>query len=123
MNNPAFQNVSRPAYELPNLLKKMGEISAATSMTENQANIVMAVETHATNALSTILDGMEAMGSLLTQLGAAGDDLPNRDLCNLGNLFTHLAVEAQLMVDIQSDMMTILNSETELGPVKKGGKK
>ncbi len=121
MNNPAFNNVSRPAYELPNLLKNLGDISVTVPMTAEQRNLAAAAETHATNALSTLLDGIEAMGSLMTQIGAAGDDLPNGDLCKIGSLFTYFAVEAQLMLDVQSDMESILRQNSESS--KKGDAK
>lgn len=114
MNNPAFKNVGRPAYELPNLLKALGVIDAPGPMTAVQRDLASAAEIHATNALSTLLDGIDVIGSLMTQIGAAGDDLRNGDLCKIGVLITHLAVEAQLMVDVQSDMETILRQDTEL---------
>lgn len=116
MNNPAFKNVGRPAYELPNLLKNLGDIGAVERMTADQGFMVMAAEQHATNALATVLDGVETMGRLLTQLGVAGIDVQGPELCKIGDLFKHLAVEAQFLVDVQSDMTTILNNDEGLLP-------
>jgi hypothetical protein len=116
MDNPAFKNVGRPAYELPNLLKSLGDIGAVERMTSDQGWMVMAAELHATNALATVLEGVETMGRLLTQLGVAGIDVQGPELCKIGDLFRHLAVEAQFLVDVQGDMATILNNDEGLLP-------
>lgn len=121
MNNPAFKNVERPAYELPTLLKNLGDISVTVPMTAEQRNLADAAETHATNALSTLLDGIESVGRLLTQLGVAGVALDSGEAIRIGNLFAYLAVESQLMVDVQSDMESTLRQDSESS--KKGGAK
>lgn len=106
---PEFQNISRPAYELPTLLARLGVTPVGRALTDDQRHLAQAIARHASNATETILDGIESVCHLLMSVALADQvELNRTHVANVGFLLTHLAVEAQAMRDTESDMRCML---------------
>jgi hypothetical protein len=79
--------------------------SSRSKPTPDQCLIAAAIEDHASNASETLLDGLEALGHLMSVAGANGDrELSSHHLMMLGGLVAHIAVEAQYLQETQWEM-------------------
>lgn len=121
-NNPHLNNLERPAYELPTLLKNLGDLSSTEPMTDDQRNMVGAIADHASNSTDRITNGLESIGQLLYAAGASGTGLIERHLSGIGELVSYLAVELQHLHDVESDMAFAVKNDVTT-KMKKGGAK
>ena len=121
--NPRFQHVDSPAYELPFLLQTLGAPPFGTMLTEDQRNLMGAIESHARNAQETILDGIAEVGNLMTMIGDT-HEVSNDGLLSLGSLLKHLAREADNLRRTQAEMRSALKSDDEMqaSALSKGSK-
>ena len=72
--NPHFKHIERAPYELGHLLKNMpSDISAFKSQSADAYLMADAAHLHAGNGLSTLIDGLEALGSLMVTAGGCRD--------------------------------------------------
>lgn len=101
-DNPHFKYVDRAAYELPHLLRELPPSRLAREpMSEDQRQIAAAAQSHAENVSRTLLCGIESLGKVLTIASLNEEyDVRARHLVNLGELITHLAVEAQFVQEL-----------------------
>lgn len=132
IENPHFTHIQRAPYEIGHLLKKLPEdFSAYRPMTQDTRLIAEAVRTHADNANNTLMHGLEALGDVLSVAGADRDgEVSQASLMCLGALITHLAVEAQLMQELDWSIRDALEADDAraaqikpLQTVPKGGAK
>lgn len=113
-NNPLFKHVDRAAYELPDLLKQLGEVDCSKPVPQEQMHMVSAVAQHARNAQNTLLDGLESLGRLMTVAGLNDEyTLAGDDVAKLGSLLTHIAVEAEFLRFTESEMSYIERAQKE----------
>lgn len=102
--NSLVQNVGRAAYEMPDLLRRLGDPDGIAPLTEEQRQIADAVETHAYNATEAILNGLEAIGAVMSAAARSQDGIDQRNVADLADLVKHLAVEMQHLHDVESNM-------------------
>jgi hypothetical protein len=112
--NPQIKNLDRPAYELPDLIKRLGDVSCFDPLTQEQRDMADAIQTHARNAHEVLLDGMESVGHLMTLAGGGDVELDNHHVLNLGALLQHLAVEANYLRAAESDMRCVIDEQEAL---------
>jgi len=109
--NPVFAHPGRAAYELPKLLKSLGNIECSVPLTAAQHNTVDAITSHAWGAVEVITDGMESIGALMSIVGHGESFVDGRRLAALGSLLEHLAVELQQLHQVETDMAEIMRSD------------
>lgn len=115
-NNSLFNNADRAAYELPNLLTKLGVTSISCPLVGEQRQLAEAAMQHASNASGVILDGIESIGQLLSHAALNdGMQLSTAHINNIGVLIAHLAVEAQAMRETESDLRVTLEYQNNGG--------
>jgi hypothetical protein len=115
-NNPLFNNAERAAYELPNLLTKLGVTSLSRPLVGEQRQLAEAAIQHASNASVVILDGIESIGHLLSYAALNESmQLSSSHINNIGVLIAHLAVEAQAMRETESDLRVTLEYQNNSG--------
>ena len=102
--NPLVQNVGRAACEMPYLLQRLGDPDGIAPLTEEQHQIADAIETHAYNATEAILNGLEAIGAVMSAAARSADGIDQRNVADLSDLVKHLAVEMQHLHDVESNM-------------------
>lgn len=107
--NPQFCHPGRAAYELPTLLKNLGDVSVAV-LTADQHHTVDAIAAHAHDAVETITSGIESIGALMSTVGHGADEVAGGHFAALGALITHLAVELQHLHQVETDMASTLQS-------------
>lgn len=126
-SNPEFKHVDGAAYELPDLIKRLGDVSMFDPMTQVQLNIVDAIRMHARNTQEILLDGMHSIGHLMVIAADSDFEVDNGHLLQLGSLIKHLARETDFLRANESDMHCILEEQKSLAtaqPAKgQGGKK
>ena len=108
--NPQFRHPGRAAYELPTLLKNLGDVSCAAALTADQHHTVDAIAAHAHDAVETITSGIESIGALMSTVGHGAGEVAGGHFAALGNLITHLAVELQQLHQVETDMASTLQS-------------
>lgn len=98
-----FRNIDRAAYELPWLLKRLPtESLMSRALTPDERLIAEAAESHAFNASSALMHGIEAIGHLLFSTATNHDNpIDPSQLVGLAGLVTHLAVEAQYLQETE----------------------
>ncbi|WP_426192576.1 hypothetical protein [Massilia sp. DWR3-1-1] len=121
MSNPAFKHASRPSYELPNLMKAIGDVDGGEPLDDGMRNAVGAASSHANNAKETLLMGIETIGNLMMQLSQISEAVDDRDLIGIGGIIRHMAVEVQYLIDVEDEMDGILKRDREAS--KKGAAK
>ena len=110
--NPHFNHISRAPYELGNLLKGMPpDVSMYEPQSADTCLMAAAAQQHATNGLSTLLDGLEALGSLMVIAGSCDDlNVGNDVVRSLGAMIEHIAVDIQHLYEVEQDMSAIVKS-------------
>lgn len=103
--NPYLKNTSRAPQELAQLLQGLphfaSQIEATDTDTLQQA---AAAAQHADNARATLLSGLEALGTIIFVAGVNDDHgLRNDTIADLGCLIQHLAVELQMLNEVQQE--------------------
>jgi hypothetical protein len=109
-SNPQFCHPGRAAYELPKLLKNLGDIDSSVSLTTDQHNTVDAIVSHAWGAVETIASGLESIGALMGVVGHGESEVAGKHVAALGDLISHLAVELQHLHEVETDMASTLQS-------------
>lgn len=101
----------RDVYNLFHLLRDIpNQLGTSVPVTPDLANMAEAARQMAENGSSTILHGLESLGTLLFMAVNNRDyELRKMDISNLGGLINHLAVEAQFMSETQSGFAFILH--------------
>ncbi|WP_426195048.1 hypothetical protein [Massilia sp. DWR3-1-1] len=120
MSTPAFKHVCRPAYELPSLMRTIGDVDKSKPLDDAMRFAVDAASSHANNAKETLLMGIETIGNLMLQLSQLSDAVDARDLLGIGGLIRHMSVEVQYLIDVEDEMDGILKHDRA---AKKGGAK
>jgi hypothetical protein len=108
--NPQFCHPDRAAYELPKLLKNLGDVDRTAQLTTHQRNTVDAIASHAWGAVETIASGLESIGALMGIVGHGEEVVAGKHVAALGDLITHLAVELQHLHEVETDMAATLRS-------------
>jgi hypothetical protein len=105
-NNPHFNHIERAPYELGHLLQQLpADFSSLSAVEPDVLLIAEAAISHATNANSTVMHGIEALGQMLFLAGTNTDfDLERSSISDLGCLLKHLAVEAQFLQETESNL-------------------
>lgn len=112
--NPFFVDVDGAPYEIPDLLKHLGDVKSSTLLDQDRLYMVDAIHTHARNAEEWLLDGIRSIGHLMELAGCGDLDVDNRHVAQLGTLIKHLAGEADSLRATHSDMGYILAEQKEL---------
>ena len=107
MVNPQFKDAGRAAYEIPDLFRRLGQPDALAPLTEEQRQIADAIQSHAYNASESILDGLEAIGSVMSAAARSDEGIQAHTVSCLADLVKHLAVEMQHLHGIESDMQSL----------------
>lgn len=112
-DNPHFDRISRAPYEIGHLLKKLPVgFSAYAPLTPDTRLIAEAAQTHASNANDTLMRGLEAIGDVVSVAGANQDgQLSELSLMRLGELITHLSVEAQFLQELDWSIGDVLKAD------------
>lgn len=109
--NPHLSHLDRAPYELGHLLSQIP--STASDLTAAPLDTIQKAEaalTHAQNANTAVMCGLEALGKLVFIAGACDDHTLDRNsLADLGALISHLAVEGQFLQETQSNLRFALN--------------
>lgn len=111
--NPHFARVDRAPFEIGRLLQAMPEVFSAHAPIEPEHQLLgAAVAQHAWNANQTLLSGLEAIGHIL-QVAANNKEweVDPQHVSRLGGLITHLAVEAQLMQELEEGFGEALRAQ------------
>lgn len=113
--NPHFARVDRAPFEIGRLLQTMPEVFSAHAPIEPEHQLLgAAVVKHAWNANQTLLSGIEAIGHVLQVAANNKEWEVDRDhVARLGGLITHLAVEAQLMQELDDGFSAALRAQKE----------
>lgn len=112
-DNPHFARIERAPYEIGQLLRKLPtDFSAYAPLTPDSRLIAEAAQQHANNANDTLMRGLEALGNVLSIAGAnQGGEASQSSLMGLGELITHLSVEAQLMQELDWNIRAVLEAD------------
>jgi hypothetical protein len=111
--NPAFANPGRAAYELPKLLKNLGDVDTSVPLSADQRNTVEAIQSHAWGAVETITDGIESLGAIMSIVGNSEHVVGGRHFAHIGSLIEHLAVELQQLHEVETDMVEIVSVDNK----------
>ncbi len=114
-DNPHFDRIDRAPFEIGRLLQAMPEVFSAHELIAPDHQLLgAAVVQHAWNANQTLLSGIEAIGHVL-QVAANNKnwELDRDHVARLGGLITHLAVEAQLMQELDEGFSMALRAQKE----------
>ena len=111
--NPHFARIDRAPYEIGRLLQQMPSVFSSLAPIDPDDRLVgEAVAQHADNANQTLLHGLEAIGHVLQIAGSNKDWTVDADqISRLGGLIVHLAVEAQLMQEIEGDFRYAIDAD------------
>lgn len=123
MNNPAFKHVSRPGYELPNLMKVIGDVDGGEPIDDGMRNAVSAASLHANNAKETLLMGIESIGNILIRICELDTPIEQHDLMGIAGVIRHASVQVQYLIDVEDEMDSILRRDKEVVATTKGGAK
>ena len=126
--NPHLTNIDRAPREFGHLMKAMpARFPEDHAMSTDERQQAEAAIRHASNAGGTLMDGLEVIGQLLFSAGT-NDAWPMdaSDLCRIGMLIKHIAVEAQFMQDQTEELQFSLDNDAQRAaatpaPAKKGG--
>lgn len=112
-SNPHLRRIERAPYELAYLLKSMRpDFSSYEKASRDDVQLAAAAAEHAENANSTILFGMQALGRLLYVAASNEEiDIDRNSLANIGNLISHLAMEAQFTGELEHDLKFTVNEQ------------
>ncbi|MDB5797235.1 MAG: hypothetical protein JWP36_1137 [Paucimonas sp.] len=105
-DNPLNQNPGRAPYELAHLLRRLPvDFAYLRSPTQEQKEAAGAALEHIEDATGTLLHGLEAIGALLFSAGTNKDfPVAANQLPDLGSLIQHLAVELQMLHDLEDSV-------------------
>ena len=123
MSGPAFKHIERPEYELPQLMKIIGEVDSSRPLNDTVRNAAEAASLHAYNMKENLLLSIESIGNLLMLVAQLPDPVRERDLLGLGGLIRHSAVQLQYVIDVEGEVDGILKRDKEVTAAKKGGAK
>lgn len=110
--------VDRAPYQLSHLLRQLpAGFSAYQPLSKADRPAAEAVESHANNANDTLMHGLAAIGHVLMNaaLNDEGGVAPNH-LARLGDLITHMAVEAEAMQELSWAVRAALDGPTTKAP-------
>lgn len=113
--NPYIKDLGRAPYELAHLMRALpGRIPVAHIMTTDERQQTEAAIVHASNANFALMHGLEAIGTILFAAATNENFPPNTEtISNIAALITHLAIEAQVMQETQSDLRSDLDVDAE----------
>jgi len=115
-NNPHFQNIGRAPYELPYLVKSLGDVDRSAPLDAEQTHKAEAITSHAFNATEIVAGGLESIGHLMSMVGNSEDEVDGRHVANLGDLIKHLAAEIEYLHEVETDMRTLLMRQPVVTP-------
>jgi hypothetical protein len=112
-DNRHFARIERAPYEIGRLLKKLPvDFSAHEPLTPDNRLIAEAAQQHASNANDTLMRGLEAIGDVVSMAGGNQDgEVSQVSLMRLGELITHLSVEAQFMQELDWNICDVLEAD------------
>jgi hypothetical protein len=112
--NPQFGNADGAAYEVPELIKRLGDVSYGELLKQDRLDMVAAIATHSNNVNELILDGLQSIGNLMALVGCGEHDVGRDHVVQLGVLIKHLASEANFLRATHNDMHYILTEQEVL---------
>lgn len=115
-SNPHFQNIGRAPYELPYLVKSLGDVDRSAILDADQAHKVEAITSHAFNATEIVAGGLASIGHLMSMVGNTEDEVDGCHVANLGDLIKHLAAEIEYLHEVETDMRTLLMRQPVVTP-------
>lgn len=103
--NPYLRHMHHAPYELANLLSELPCRASNIKKTDKDMQLkAEAAAAHASNASSTLLFGLQALGSLMFVAGTNENySLEQGELADLGCLIRHLANELHAMTEIEQE--------------------
>lgn len=115
--NPHFGHIERAPAEICNLLQQIpqGYIGRAEkkNLSMDEIQLLDAARKHCQNHSQTLLDGLEALGSMLFSAADNKDFPPTEgDLMKLASLIQALSIEARCLQDYGSSFNSALIVQT-----------
>ena len=113
--NPHINDLGRAPYELARLMRALPvSMPADHVMTTDERQKAQAAIAHAGNANYALMAGLEAIGNILFA-AVTNENFPPKEetLSSIAALITHMAVEAQVMQETQSDLQSNLDVDAE----------
>ena len=113
--NPYITDLGRAPYELAHLMRTLPvSMPVGHVMTNEERQKAQAAIAHASNANYALMAGMEAIGNILFA-AVTNENFPPKEetLSSIAALITHMAVEAQVMQETQSDLQSNLDVDAE----------
>ena len=109
--NPFINDLGRAPYALANLMRMLpASIPFDHAMTSDERDMAQAAIAHASNANYALMAGLEAIGNILFAAVTNENFEPKEEtLSSIAALITHMAVEAQVMQETQSDLQSNLD--------------
>lgn len=104
----AFENIAmlgpvdRAPYQITHLLRRLPEsFSVHQPFAQADRAVAEVVAQHASNANDTLMHGLAALGHVMMLAGLNKDfEVEGRHVARLGDLITHMAVEAEAMQEL-----------------------
>jgi len=112
--NSQFGDVDGAPYELPDLIKKLGDVRFGEPLTQDRLDMVDAIATHSRNVQELLLDGIRSVGHLMELTGCGEFEYPQSYIGRLGTFLKHVAGEADFLRSTESDMRQIIKDQTAL---------
>jgi len=116
--NSYFSHPERAPYQLGHLLKLMpADFSMRNPPTPEDRLIVEAAREHAINANETLMNGLEALGHIISYAGD-NENCNGDQFVSLGALITHIAVESQFLQETEWLIRETLEAHDEITAAK-----
>lgn len=116
-NTPHFRFLDRAAYALPSLVKQLEGAAYETVITQEQRQVVGAIQSHTYNAAETIACGLAAVGQMLSFVANSPFELERHQRAGLGDLIKHLAVEMKYLHEVETDMLVRIDQSDKVAAV------
>lgn len=118
-NNPQFGEVDGAPFELPGLIKKLGDVRFGEPLDQDRMDMVGAIAQHSRNVQELLHDGIRSVGHLMELVGCGEYEFPSSYLGTLGTFLKHVAGEADFLRSTESDMHYIMKEQAALQPKTK----
>lgn len=115
-SNPHFNQVDGAPWELPTLIKNLGDVAHGDVLTEDRLHMVDAIQVHARNGQELLHDGIRSLGHLMELTGCGELEVSNEHIANLGTFLKHLAGQADFLRSTESDMRHIMREQAKARP-------
>ncbi|NHZ93620.1 hypothetical protein F2P45_32170 [Massilia sp. CCM 8733] len=112
-DNPGLGSVDRAPYQLAHLLRRLpADFSAYQPFPDADCATAELVARHARNANETLMHGLAALGHVMMLAGLNEEgQAASSHLARMGDLITHLAVEAETMQELDLSISNALKAQ------------